>query len=62
MLNTYHFFFYHQRTPLYKAAGGGHIDIVKYFVEDKGDDINIKDEFQVHTLNLKIITVNDLNL
>ena len=28
------------------AAGGGHIDIVKYFV-DKGADINIKDESEV---------------
>ena len=30
----------HQRTPLHRAAEGGHVDIVRCLV-DKGADINI---------------------
>ena len=31
------------------AAGGGHIDMVKYFVDVKKDEIDTKDVFEVHT-------------
>ena len=33
----------HQRGPLHLAAGKGHLDIVKYLVEDKGVDMYVKD-------------------
>ena len=33
----------HQKTPLYKAAGGGHADTVEYLIQ-AGADINIKNE------------------
>jgi len=36
----------YQWTPLYKAAGGGHADTVKYLIEE-GADLNIKDNFGV---------------
>ena len=45
-------FFYRQRTPLFMAAGGGHTDIVKYFVEVKEADVAIKDVFEVYKLLL----------
>ena len=32
----------HQKTPLHRAAHGGHVDTVRYLV-DKGADPNIKD-------------------
>ena len=32
------------------AAGAGHIDIVKYFVNVTKADINTKDVLEVHTL------------
>ena len=41
-------FFYCQRTPLFMAAGGGHTDIVKYFVNVTRADVTIKDVFEVH--------------
>ena len=45
MLN-FLFFSSHQLTPLYWAAHGGHVDIVRYLVE-QGADPNIKDEDEV---------------
>ena len=38
-----------QWTPLYMAAEGGHIEIVRYLV-DNGADINIKDHNGVSVL------------
>ena len=37
-------FFSHQWTLLHLVAGSGHVDIVRYLVEEQGADINIKDK------------------
>ena len=33
----------HQSVPLHLAAGEGHLDVVKYLVEDKAVDMYVKD-------------------
>ena len=40
----------YQKVPLHIAAGEGHLDTVRYLVEMKKADINIKDIFGVSTL------------
>ena len=48
----------HQWTPLHEAARKGHVDIVRYLVE-QGADINIKDEDEVseweYTADCKLV-------
>ena len=48
----------HQSTPLHEAARKGHVDIVRYLVE-QGADINIKDEDEVseqeYTADCKLV-------
>ena len=48
----------HQYTSLYEAAGKGHVDIVRYLVE-QGVNINIKDKDEVsereYTADYKLV-------
>ena len=37
----------HQKVPLHLAAGEGRLDMVRYLVEDKEADINVKDDLGV---------------
>lgn len=41
----------HQKVPLHIAAGDGHLDIVRYLVEDKGADKHVKDNLGVSDVN-----------
>jgi ankyrin repeat protein len=41
---------YDQRTPLHLACSAGHLDIVKYLIEN-GADINCKDRWGATPLN-----------
>ena len=40
----------YQKVPLHLAAGEGHLNTVRYLVEMKKADINIKDTLGVSTL------------
>ena len=42
-----HCFLFHQKTPLHLAADQGHLDIVRYLVENKTADIYAKDTHEV---------------
>ena len=42
VFNIFFIYSLHQRTPLFWAADEGHVDVVRYLVE-QGADINIKD-------------------
>ena len=44
--------FLNQKVPLHLAAGEGHLDIVRYFVEDKGADKNVKGKHGVSDVNI----------
>ena len=46
-------FFFHQRTPLHRAAIYGHNDVVVYLV-GRGAEINTKDLFQVCRLKQRL--------
>jgi len=41
---------YDKRTCLHLAAGGGHLDVVKYLI-DSGADVNVTDRWGATPLN-----------